>query len=74
VKQRTPVRRKKYVVVEHTDTERLNALEKAVQERALTLWDGLGKFPGGTRGLSLRGAQQSLRRAIDECFFPLEEL
>lgn len=51
----------------YTDSERLNALEAAVQEESLTLWDGLRGHPA-KRGLSLRGPKQSLRQAIDECF------
>lgn len=47
-----------------TDTELLDVLEAEIKERPLMLWDGVGDFPGGPRGLSLIGGR-SLRRALE---------
>ena len=48
-----------------TDTEMLNWLEQFVASEPLTLWDGVGEYPGSTRGVGLSfGHTRTLREAI----------
>ena len=50
---------------EYTDTELLDALERNIKKESLTLWDGIGEFPGGPGlGLSLLGGDRTLREAL----------
>lgn len=52
-----------------TDAERLDALERFIlEDSALVLWDGVGRFPGGScGGLAFGGSKsyRNLRLALD---------